>query len=293
MVFGYMPLSSESLAVGVLRESAGNTESESLPSWSCDDESQDSAEINVSTSASSEDIEPSTVSSELSYFASLALKLRSNNKTNSIRIISDSAATHSHHSRPLSFPSSLLSSIDEYSALDEFMSVLLNEKGFFHSKATIQIVPDNPSSLTTCIPMSSAATSSSSSSQLPLNISCQLPMHSKQEELESDHEVEDRVVEPCAATPHGITRVGRSYSMEMGYSTPKPSKPKRSVARARSFQGTSSSSSSIRHHRHHHRHLDEEEEDMKPQESTSSPQSVLDIFNLEDTAELRSSFHTL
>ncbi|CAJ1936085.1 unnamed protein product [Cylindrotheca closterium] len=228
-------------------------------------ESEGNSDTTASTCTSSNDKDSTASASAVSYFENLALKLRSHNNSHSIRIISDSAATHSlavDGKSRLSFPS--LPSIDEYNALDVFMPALLKEKGFVHSMETLSIVSDNPSS---CTPSSAA------SSQLPSNDSYQLPCG---EQEADDDEVVDHVIESCPSQEHEIVRVGRSYSLDAGYSTPKPSKAKRSVARSVSFQGRSN-----------------RQDDIKQSISSNSPQSVMDIFNPEAAAELRSSFATL
>mmetsp|Transcript_640 Transcript_640/g.1112 ORF Transcript_640/g.1112 Transcript_640/m.1112 type:complete len:293 (-) Transcript_640:51-929(-) len=249
-----------------------------LPPLPFDDEHQNESsssddDITATSSASS------SSSNNLSYFQKLALKLRSHNNNHNnfqakIRIISDNPKVHSrtvNGQTRLSFPSlgpAAPAMLDEYNALNEFMPALLKEKGLVPNNfngETLSIVCDNASSW---IP--------SSLSSLPTNDSCQelLPIREQQD----NDEVVDLIVEQhssCASSStqqHEMTRVGRSYSLDGAYSTPKQSKAKRSLTRALSFQGGSSKQHSM---------------------SDKSPQSVLDIFNPLDTEELRISFDSL
>mmetsp|Transcript_639 Transcript_639/g.1110 ORF Transcript_639/g.1110 Transcript_639/m.1110 type:complete len:291 (-) Transcript_639:51-923(-) len=247
-----------------------------LPPLPFDDEHQNessSSDDDITAVSSSS----SSSSNSLSYFQKLALKLRSHNNNHNnfqakIRIISDNPKVHSrtvNGKTRLSFPSlgpAAPAMLDEYNALNEFMPALLKEKGFVPNNfngETLSIVCDNASS---CIP--SSLSSSLSSSLLPIR---------EQQQQQANDEVVDLIVEQhsCASSStqqHEMTRVGRSYSLDGAYSTPKQSKAKRSLTRALSFQGGSSKQHSM---------------------SDKSPQSVLDIFNPLDTEELRISFDSL
>lgn len=225
---------------------------------------------------------------EFSYFQDLSLKIRSNNRSDIISIVADNHATHQSFAAVngnkscLGFPS--LPAIDEYCALNDFMPSLLKEKGLVHTmEAPLAIVSDN--ALSGMAPSSfSLATSSAMPSALPSKDPCDLAQ--KEQEADADvDEVVDHIVDHIVETSYSesqqdIARVGRSYSLDAVYSTPKPSKAKRSLARALSFQGSKS---------------DRDQKDLKdsPISIKKSPQSVLDIFNPEEAVELWTSFHSL
>lgn len=253
-----------------------------------------------------------SASSSLTFFQKLFLELLSSShqapSNICISIISDNPATHStsaNGSKPKnSIPS--LPPLDEYHPLDDFLPSLIKEKDTMSMQIqAISVVSDNPSSSVTSVDSSSEQSLSlySITNEASENAAAQcdsfhhacggkMPDEEKVlnciamlqvEELKtkSDDRFADYLSEMDESREH--SRVGRSNSLDVIYSIPRPDcKNKRPLSRALSFEEGKKRPSKY----------DNEFGNLK-KVSSKSPLSVIDLFNPEDTAELRSTFHSL
>jgi len=286
------------------------------PLWSSDDVYQQlsmmalSNDSTASTSSASSEAKDSS-SSSLTYFQKLALKLSSSHEASSIiriSILSDNPATHSTYangSKPQNCMPSL-PPLDEYHPLDDFLPSLLKEKGLCMSMQAISVVSDNPCSSTPSVDLSLEQSSSlccsttNEACEDAAAAQCDSCHHSYGEQLSDEEKVLDCIVvvpqvkelktsddrfanDLSQMDDLGHSRVGRSNSVDVIYSTPQPHcKPKCSLTRALSFED--GKKNLPKNH--------DESGNIK-RIFSKSPQSVLDLFNPEDTVELCSSFHSL
>jgi len=296
--------------------SLGSESSLPKPLWPSDDVYKRlmiavSNDSTASKSLPSSDAKDSA-SSSLTFFQKLFLELSSSShqapSNICISILSDNPATHStsaNGSKLKNFIPSL-PPLDEYHPLDDFLPSLLEEKDPMSMQIqAISVVSDNPSSSVTSVdssseqPLSLYSTTNEASENAA--VQCDSCHHTCSEKMPDEEKVlncipvlqveelktknddtfADHLSQMDDSREH--SRVGRSNSLDVIYSIPRPDcKNKRPLSRALSFEEGKKSPSKY----------DDEFRNIKKVFS-KSPRSVIDLFNPEDTAELRSTFHSL